>query len=156
MDLRDYVELGAKKAGSLTLLGAHLGLSQPQMSDIRAHKRPLNDRALVMLAEYIAVPERELIRANNIAMGKNLDFWNQYGKAASVALAIGLVTNFVTPTPAQAASNITQAAKRICIMLSRKVRKHSEQFQLNRRVSMLMKRLNEARMTRLSGCIFEI
>jgi hypothetical protein len=105
MELRDYIIKGSEKAGSLTALGKMLDLTQPQISTIKAHKKPLPDKALVTLAEYLSVPERDLIAANNIAMGKHVEFWRPFAthaKAASIALAVMTVTFFVTPTTAEA------------------------------------------------------
>ena len=105
MELRDYIEMGATKAGSLTALGKMLDLTQPQISTIKAHGRPIPDKQLIQLAEFINVTEKELIAANNIAMGKHVEFWTtfvQHAKAASIVLALSLVTNFVTPSPANA------------------------------------------------------
>lgn len=101
MQLRDYIEAGAKKAGTLTALGKMLDLTQPQISTIKAEKKPLPDKQLVQLAEYLGVPEAELIRANNLAMGKNVDFWQRWGRAAALA-SFAFVTNFVTTQPAEA------------------------------------------------------
>lgn len=102
MELKDYIDMAAKKAGNLTALGKMLDLSQPNISNIRAHRKALPDKQLVQLAEYLEIPEIELIRANNIAMGKHVDFWTTWGKAAGIC-AFSLVTFFVTPSPAEAA-----------------------------------------------------
>lgn len=105
MELRDYINMGSQKAGSLTALGKMLDLTQPQISTIKAQKKPLPDKSLVTLAEYLGVAEKELIAANNIAMGKNVDFWRpfvEHAKAASIALAFSTASFFVSPTPANA------------------------------------------------------
>lgn len=109
MELRDYIDIGAKKAGSLTELGKLLDMSQPTISGAKAHKRPMTDVQLKKLATYINVSFDELVAANNIAMGKNVEFWRpfvQHAKAASIALAFSLVTNFVTPSPAEASQAV--------------------------------------------------
>lgn len=111
MQLRDYIEAGAKKAGTLTALGKMLDLTQPQISTIKAEKKPLPDKQLVQLAEYLGIPEKELIRANNIAMGKNVDFWQQWGRAAALA-SFALVTFFVTTYPEQ--SHAMTGKAKIC------------------------------------------
>lgn len=122
MELRDYIEMGAKKAGSLTALAKMLDLTQPQISTIKAHGRPLPDMQLVQLAAYIGVSEKELIAANNIAMGKHTDFWRpfvQHAQAASIALALALVTIFVTPEKAEAAPLLASSQNQngiLCIM----------------------------------------
>lgn len=147
MELRDYIDMGAQKAGTLTKLGNLLGLTQPQISTIKGHKKPLPDTALVKLAEYINVPERELIAANNIAMGKHVDFWRpfvQHARAASIALTFSLVTTFVTPSPAEAATNQNMPSERLCIMSTRLRSRHSEKRQLARTFDPLIKRIFKA------------
>lgn len=118
MELRDYIAAGEAKAGSLTALGKLLDMSQPTISGVKSHKRALTDKQLVQLANYINVSVDELIRANNLALGKNVEFWEQWGKVAAMAY-FALVTNFVTPSPAQAAPLTQSGNDVICIMLNR-------------------------------------
>lgn len=109
MELRDYIELGAKKAGSLTELGKMLDMSQPTISGAKAQKRPLTAKAVVQLAEFIDADLKAVIAANELVTEKDEKkraFWHPFvnhATAASVALAFSLVTNFVTPSPAEAA-----------------------------------------------------
>lgn len=108
MLLRDYIELGATKAGSLTALGKMLDISQPNMSHAKAMKQALPAKAVVQLAEYIDADLKAVIAANELVTEKDeakRQFWTPFvnhAKAASIALALGLVTNFVTPSPAEA------------------------------------------------------
>lgn len=101
MELREYIAAGEAKAGSLTALGKMLDMSQPTISGVKSHKRGLTDKQLVQLANYINVSIEEMIRANNLAMGKNVDFWQHWGRAAALA-SFAFVTNFVTAPPAEA------------------------------------------------------
>ncbi|UCV24908.1 hypothetical protein [Ferribacterium limneticum] len=109
MELRDYIDTGAKKAGSLTALGLMLGMSQPQISGVKAHRRSLPMKAAVELAEFIGADLKAVIAANELVTEKDEKkraFWHPFvnhAKAASIALAFSLVTNFVTPSPAEAA-----------------------------------------------------
>lgn len=109
MELRDYIEQGAKKAGSLTELGKMLDMSQPFISKAKAHTRPLPAKAVVQLAEFIEADLRAVIAANELVTEKDEKkraFWHPFvnhAKAASIALAFSLITNFVTPSPAEAA-----------------------------------------------------
>jgi len=119
MELRDYIDMAARKAGSLTELSKMLDMTQPTVSNIRAHRKSLPDKQLMQLAEYLGIPERELIAANNIAMGKHVEFWRpfvEHARAAGFALGILLVTNFVTPSPAEAAQTLNNAYETVCIM----------------------------------------
>lgn len=111
MELKDYLDAGAKKAGSLTALGLMLGMSQPTMSNIKAGKRPMPIDAVVKLADYIGADLRALIAANELVTERKEEkraFWTPFtelGRAAVFLLALlfACVTNFVTPTPANAA-----------------------------------------------------
>lgn len=122
MELRDYIEQGAKKAGSLTALGLMLGMSQPTISGAKAGKRSLTNAAAVQLANYIEADLVAVIAANELVTEKDEKkraFWSPFvnhAKAASIALAFSLVTNFVTPSPAEAAPPLNSASQPVCIM----------------------------------------
>lgn len=122
MELRDYIEQAAKKAGSLTELGLMLGISQPHMSHAKAMKKPLPVKAIVQLSEYIGADLKAVIAANELVTEKDEKkraFWSPFvnhAKAASIALAMTLVTNFVTTSPAEAAPTQKTAPERLCIM----------------------------------------
>lgn len=70
MEMRDYLELGAKKAGSLTALGKMLDLSQPFMSQVKTGKKPLPLDAAVKLADYIGADLRSVVAANELITEK--------------------------------------------------------------------------------------
>ena len=79
MELRDYIEEGAKKAGSLTALGLMLNMSQPQISGVKAHRRTLPAKAVVQLAEYIGADLKLIMAANELATEKDeekREFWS--------------------------------------------------------------------------------
>lgn len=151
MELRDYIDMGAKKAGSLTALAKMLEMSQPTISGVRAHKRPLPDMQLIQLAEYLGVNERELIAANNIAMGKHVEFWRPFVmrtahtvRHAAVMAGLAIVTNFVTPAPAEASNGEAceqTSTRTFCIMSSR--RKKLKQGQLHRSMQILAESIME-------------
>ena len=140
MELRDYIEQGAKKAGSLTELGKILDMSQPTISGAKAHKRPMTNKAVVQLAEYIGADLKAVIAANELVTEKDEKkraFWSpfvQHAKAASIALAFSLVTTFVTPSPAEAAQSQQCAPETLCIMLSRRISRHLKQGKLSRAI----------------------
>ncbi len=108
MMLKDYIDEGSKKAGSLTALGRMLEISQPNMSHAKNGKTGLPVKACVQLAEYIGADLKAVIAANELATEKDerkRAFWSpfvEHARAASFVLTLGLVTNFVTPTPAEA------------------------------------------------------
>lgn len=79
MELRDYIEQGAKKAGSLTALGNMLDMSQPTISGAKAHKRPLTAMAVVKLAHFLNADLEALLAANELVTEKNEEkrtFWS--------------------------------------------------------------------------------
>ena len=111
MELRDLLELGAKKAGSLTALGKILDVSQPNMSHAKAHKARLPADAVVRLSDYLGIELRIVMAANELATEKKEEkrrFWSpfvEHARAATFAIAVtsACVTSFVSPTPAEAA-----------------------------------------------------
>jgi len=124
MELRDYIEQGATKAGNLTQLGKLLGQDQRNMTSAKSHRRPLPLDAAVRLADYLETDLRAVIAANELVTEKKDEkraFWTpfvQHAKAASIALTFSLVTNFVRPSPAEAAPMLDNAASMLYIMLS--------------------------------------
>lgn len=144
MELRDYLEIGAKKAGSLTALGKMLDISQPNMSHCKAHRARLPIEAVIQLADFINADLRAVIAANELATEKKeakRRFWSpfvEHARAASFALilTIATVTNFVTPTPAQAAPILETKTPTLCIMLNRK--RKLKQRHLLRRIQFLI------------------
>ena len=147
MELREYLEIGAKKAGSLTALGKLLDMSQPNMSHCKAHKARLPIEAVVKLADYIDADLRALIAANELVTEKKEEkrrFWSpfvEHARAASFALAltIALVTNFVTPTPANASERGISSPNTLYYVKS--ALKYLKQRHLFRSMQMFMKTL---------------
>ena len=114
MELRDYIETASKKAGSTAELARIIGLTREATSAAKGHKRPLPAIALAKLSIYLQIELEKLTAANELVTEKDEErrqFWEHLlsrGIAASIALVFGLVTNFVTPSPA-AASNDANA-----------------------------------------------
>lgn len=124
MELRDYLEIGATKAGSLTALGKILDVSQPNMSHAKAHKAKLPLDAVTRLADYINADLKTLLAANELVTEKKEEkraYWRpfvEHARAAAIALAMTIlsVTGFLTPTPAEAAPVLQSQTGTICIM----------------------------------------
>jgi predicted transcriptional regulator len=143
MELKDYLEMGARKAGSLTALGNILGMSQPRMSRSKAQKEPIPIDAVVKLSDYIGEDLKAIIAANELVTEKKdekREFWRpfvEHARAASIAfiLTIALVANFMSPTPAEAAPLLDSGMGILCIMLSAVLK----QCQLNRFLEMIVK-----------------
>jgi hypothetical protein len=94
MELRDYLEIGAKKAGSLTALGKILNISQPNMSNAKAQKKGLPLDAAVKLADYIDEELKAVIAANELVTEKKEEkraYWRPFIKhARSTSIAASL------------------------------------------------------------------
>jgi hypothetical protein len=146
MELRDYIEQGAKKAGSLTALGLMLGMSQPNISNVKAHKKPLPVKAVVELAEYIGEDLKAVIAANELVTEKDEKkraFWSpfvEHARAAGVMLGIALVTSFVTPSPAEASQYVMTGGNDLYYVKSRRTTS-LKKWQLKRLIERLMKAL---------------
>lgn len=100
MELRDLLERGAEKAGSLTALGLMLGISQPNMSHAKAHKTPLPIDAICRLAKFIEMDLDKAIAANELITEKKeakREFWKGLlARAASFMIAALLTLSGVT------------------------------------------------------------
>jgi hypothetical protein len=112
MELRDYLEIGAKKAGSLTALGLMFGMSQPSISTVKAHKRALPLDAVIKLADFIDADLKAVIAANELTTEKKEKkraFWQQlteHARAASLVFVLATSVNFLlTPYPAEASEH---------------------------------------------------
>jgi len=114
MELRDYIEQAANKAGSVSALARMLGLNQPDVSNAKAMKKRLPNKAVVEIAEYIGADLKAVIAANELVTEKDeakRAFWSpfvEHARAAAILVGLALVTNFVTPSPAQASSYLGQ------------------------------------------------
>ena len=109
MELREYLEIGSRKAGSLTTLGNLLGKGQTNMSQIKSGKMPLPIEDCVKLADYIDADRFDVIAAAKFASAKNEEkknYWMQFVKSANAAIMIVAlsVTTFVT-APEKAFAN---------------------------------------------------
>lgn len=85
MELRDYIKIGSKKAGSLTTLGKILDVSQPNMSHAKAMKKSLPIDAAMKLADYIGEDLRAVVAANELVTEKKKEkknYWMQFIRSA--------------------------------------------------------------------------
>ena len=83
MELRDYIDAGTKKAGSLTALGKILDVSQPNMSHAKAHKAKLPLDAVTRLADYITTDLKTLLAANELVTEKKEEkraYWMHFAQ----------------------------------------------------------------------------
>lgn len=116
MKLCDYIEIGAKKAGSVAELGRYLGLTREATTQAKSHKRPLPADAVMKLADYIGEDLRKVIAANELVTEKKeekIRYWNLVMQRASGAMAMVLlaVTLIVSPTPPEASNGKASIAE---------------------------------------------
>ncbi|MCL2875458.1 MAG: hypothetical protein FWF12_04010 [Betaproteobacteria bacterium] len=124
--LADYIKTAANKAGSLSALSRLLTMNQPDISKAANGRGRIPLTAAVQLADYIEADPLAVISANELVTERKPEkraFWMQHARAASIALACAVVTNFVTPYPAEAAEKADRAridvisiTQSICIM----------------------------------------
>lgn len=122
MLMKDYIEQGARKAGSLTALGNMLQMSQPNISHAKAMKTKLPAQAVVQLADYIDADLKAVIAANELVTEKDeakRAFWSPFvdhARAATIVLISGLVIIATTPSPAEASEHTMHYEYLIYIM----------------------------------------
>ena len=130
MELRDYITAGLERKGSVSTLASYLGIAPTSIADAKAHRRGLPNDACFKLAELLGADVRGVIAASELATERKEEkraFWrpfvsgSDFARIAGYALILGIVTNFVTTYPAEAAPLLGLADGTICIMLSRKI-----------------------------------
>lgn len=122
MELRDYIECGIKKTGSLTALGLRLGISQPHMSAMKVGRLAMPAEKCVLLADLVEADRFQVIAAAKFASAKDDEkksFWRPFVDIARAAMLTGILvaaTSFFAPSSAEAAPILTSAHYMICIM----------------------------------------
>lgn len=79
MTLSEYIDAGAKKAGSVAELGRLLGLSREATTAAKSERRQLPIDACIKLADYIEADRIAVISANELATEKKEEkraFWS--------------------------------------------------------------------------------
>lgn len=79
MELRDYIEEAAAKAGSVSALARMLGMNQPDVSNAKAMKKRLPAKAIVEISDYIGADLKAVIAANELVTEKDEEkrnFWS--------------------------------------------------------------------------------
>ena len=128
MELRDYIEAGLFKKKTVSELADYLGVAATSIADAKAHRRGLPAVACVKLSDLLNVELKTIIAASELVTERKEEkraFWLPFvtnardlGKAASYALILGIVTNFVTPNSAEASDRAEASTPTVCIMLS--------------------------------------
>ena len=121
MKMKNYIEIGATKAGGNKPLAKILGQSEVALCEAKSGKRGLNDAICIKLADYIEVDRIEIIAASNLVTEKDEErrkiFESCFSRAASFTIAAIFIAviSIMTPSPANA-RQATNTAPILCIM----------------------------------------
>lgn len=88
MELKDYIEEGATKAGSVAALGRELGLEREVVSKAKSHRLHMPVDACIKLADYIGADRIAVISANELATERKpekREFWSHLLAAPNVS-----------------------------------------------------------------------
>ena len=102
MELREFIAIGARKAGSISALARYLGVSQPDLSKAYNHKKGIPDEALSKLADYIEADYRTLVAAEKLVTEKTEEkraYWRPFVEHARAAAAAGIAVCFTMGSP---------------------------------------------------------
>lgn len=120
MEMKKYIEEGAKKAGNNKALAKLLNQSETILSDVKAGKKGLNDAACIKLADFLEVNPLYVIAASNLVTEKDEEkikiFKSCFTRAATIAAAALIFAGgSMTSSPANAQCQKTGMSS-ICIM----------------------------------------
>lgn len=112
MEMKTYIEMGEKLAGSQIELAKILDIKPNYLSMVKSHQRGLPDALCLQLADFISVDRLEVIAASNLITEKDEKkrklFESCFTKAATIAAAALIFTGgSMTSSPAQAQSQKT-------------------------------------------------
>jgi hypothetical protein len=120
MSYGEILEKAVKKAGTQRELGTIINQHENAISEARKGKRGLPDTACLKLAQFMEIDFGKVIAARNEWTAKSEEerkIWLPLVRAAGIAaLSIGVVTSFLTPSPAEAAPHKGIPSSPMCIM----------------------------------------
>lgn len=97
MEMKKYIELGEKKAGTQLKLAEYLGQYDSGLRAVKAGKKGLPDAICIKLADFIEVDRLEVIAASNLVTEKDEErrklFESCFTTAASVGFLMLVVDN---------------------------------------------------------------
>lgn len=107
MEMKTYIEMGEKLAGSQIELAKILDIKPNYLSMVKSHQRGLPDALCLQLADFISVDRLEVIAASNLITEKDEKkrklFESCFTKAATVAAAALIFAgSSMTSSPAHA------------------------------------------------------
>lgn len=126
MELRDYIEEGKLKFGTLDALAHELGMPRPNLSDAKAHRRGIPAYGIAKLSEILDIDPQVITAASELVTERNeakRAYWLPFvtnpaelARHAIYALTLGFAVNAATPTPSEAAQNNNLRPGTVCIM----------------------------------------
>jgi hypothetical protein len=121
MEMKKYIEMGEKAAGSQTKLAEYLGQKTPNLVRIKRGTAGLPNPLCIKLAQLIDVNPLDVIVASDLVTEKNTErrklLESCFSKAASIAF-VAIMSMAVTPSPAEAAPVLdnSKGEKAHCIL----------------------------------------
>lgn len=115
MELRNFLDAGIQKAGTLTALSREIGITQPELSNAKAGRRGLPNHAIIALADYTKTDLRAVMAANELVTEKDerrRSYWLQVLAAAATKAACVTLLMTGTGTDALADQTLTDSAAR--------------------------------------------
>ena len=111
MELKNYIQAGIEKLGSVIALAKHLDQQDTAITNAKGHRRGLPEYACVMLADLLEVERIEVIAASELVTEKNPErqkVWLPFVLAAEARL---LAQHAQTNAEQIAATETTKAPK---------------------------------------------
>lgn len=113
MKLKKLIEQAEKKVGSQKMLAQQIGLSESHIRSAKAGSRGLSNYACVQIAEIIAIDEKIVIAASELATEKKIErrnFWEKILQAEKIAWEIAdtdikQIVKKIVPTKAKKKGN---------------------------------------------------
>lgn len=115
MELRNFLDAGIQKAGTLTALSREIGITQPELSNAKAGRRSLPNHAIIALADYTKSDLRAVMAANELVTEKDerrRAYWLEILAAAATKAACVTLLVAGTGTDALADQTLTASADR--------------------------------------------
>lgn len=121
MDMKKYIEMGEKAAGSQLKLAEYLGQFDTAIRRVKRGKAGLPNPLCIKLAQLIGENPLDVIVASELVTEKNAErrklLESCFSKAASIAF-VAIMSMSVTPSPAEAAPVLdnSKGANPLCIL----------------------------------------
>lgn len=119
MEMKNYIELAERKAGSQTGLAKLLGITDRYVRQVKNGKQGFAVEICILLADYIDADRLEVIAASNLVTEKDEKkrriLESCFTRAATVTAAAFIIgiTSIMTPTTANASQASSELPKNL-------------------------------------------